>query len=287
MKKIITIILILSLVFCMAACGNRGTSDVTDNQGSGHYPITLTDQAGRTVVIEKEPERLISGYYISTSLLIALDLDKKMVGIETGADKRNLYKYASPDLVNLPDVGSAKSFDLEKCASLNPDLVILPLKLKDAAETLDKLGIPNLLINPESGELLLEMIDLIAEATDKEERADELKGFISSTKNMLNEKLKETEKKTVYLSSNSSMLSTAGSRMYQNSMIELAGGTNVAGQIEDTYWAEVDYEQILVWNPEYFILAADAKYKAEDVFSDKALSECSAVKNGYVEKIPS
>ena len=52
------------------------------------YPVTLTDQAGREVTLESEPETIVSGYYIPSSLLIALNLEDKMVGIEAKADKR-------------------------------------------------------------------------------------------------------------------------------------------------------------------------------------------------------
>ena len=83
------------------------------------------------------------------------------------------------------------------------------------------------------------------------------------------------------------MLSTAGKKMYQNSMIELAGGENVAAEIEDKSWADVDYEQILTWNPDYIILAADAKYTVEEVLQDEALAACSAVMNNQVYKVPS
>ena len=37
--------------------------------------------------------------------------------------------------------------------------------------------------------------------------------------------------------------------MYQNYMIENAGGLNAAASVEDTYWAEVSYEQVLDWDP--------------------------------------
>ena len=52
------------------------------------YPVTLTDQAGREVTLEAEPETIVSGYYIPSSLLIALGLEDKMVGIEAKAGKR-------------------------------------------------------------------------------------------------------------------------------------------------------------------------------------------------------
>ena len=114
------------------------------------YPVTVTDQAGREVTIEKEPESIVSGYYISTSLLLALGLKDKVTGIEAKASKRPIYKLAAPEFLELPNVGTAKEFDLETCASLSPELVILPMKLKDAAQSLSELDIPVLLVNPES-----------------------------------------------------------------------------------------------------------------------------------------
>ena len=76
------------------------------------YPVTVTDQAGREVTIEKEPESIVSGYYISTSLLLALGLKDKVTGIEAKADKRPIYKLAAPEFLELPNVGTAKEFDL-------------------------------------------------------------------------------------------------------------------------------------------------------------------------------
>jgi len=251
------------------------------------YPVTVTDQAGREIVIEKEPETLVSGYYISSSLLIALELDDKMVGIEAKAGKRPIYKLAASQLIDLPSVGSAKEFDLEGCAALNADLVILPLKLKDAAATLEELGTTTLLVNPESGDLLVEMIDLIATATNTVDRAEELKSFIATNTQMLQDKLANEEAKSVYLAGNSSVLSTAGNKMYQCDMITLAGGNSVSSEIDDKYWVDVDYEQVLAWNPDYIIIAAEADYSVEDVLADEALSTCNAVVNGNVYKIPS
>ena len=182
MKKLISMLLVLTMLLGFAACSQTGkpaettpaTTEATvpatvetvpeTTVALSHYPITVTDHAGREVVIEEEPERLVSGYYISTSLLIALDLDERLVGIEAKANKRPIYKLSAPELIDLPNVGTAKEFDLEGCAALEPDLVILPLKLKNAAESLEALNIDVLLVNPEDQELLTEMIQLIGTA---------------------------------------------------------------------------------------------------------------------------
>ena len=164
--------------------------------------------------------------------------------------------------------------------------MILPKKLKDAAATLSELGIPVLLVNPESQENLEDMIALLGEATGTEERAAELLGYIDDLWDYLEEKLADTRKPRVYLAGNSNLLTTAGSKMYQSGMVTLAGAENVAAEIEDTYWAEVSYEQLLKWNPDVIVLASDASYSVEDVLADENLADCTAVKNGAVYRLP-
>lgn len=294
MKKILSLLLCLALLLSLAACGQSGSNEPTVPETTipettapvSHYPITVTDQAGREVTIQEEPQRLVSGYYISTSALIALELEGKLVGIEAKADKRAIYKLSAPELIDLPSVGTAKEFDLEGCAALEPDLVILPRKLKDAAQTLESLGIPVLLVNPENQALLEGMISLIAAAADTEDRAQALLDFTAAQEEMLTQTLAGTEAPSVYLAGNSGLLSTAGDAMYQSDMIRLAGGVNAASEITDTYWVEISYEQLLTWNPDYIILASDASYSVEDVLADPNLADCAAVKSGKVYQLP-
>lgn len=306
MKKTIALLLTLFMLLSVVSCGNTDSivsgeetnetiaeeSTETNAEETAEtitgtvYPVTVTDQAGREVTIEEKPERLVSGYYISTSTLIALNLEDKLVGIEAKANKRAIYKLSSPELIELPSVGTAKEFDLEGCAALEPDLVILPIKLKNAVETLETLGIDVLLVNPENQELLYEMIALIGEATDAGEEAKALLDFASKEEIRLTETLRDAEYPSVYLAGNSSMLSTAGEAMYQSDMIRLAGGINVASSIADTYWVEIDYEQLLAWDPEYILLASDADYTVEDVLADPNLVNCQAVKEEKVYKLP-
>ena len=308
-KKVLSLLLVLSMVMSLSACGQKNssvneetavseestaeeTADESDSKTEASepeetaYPVTVTDQAGREVTIEKEPEKLVSGYYISTSLLIALGLEDKLAGIEAKADTRPIYALSAPELLELPSVGTAKEFDLEGCAALDPDLVILPLKLQDTADTLEELGIKALVVNPEDQELLNETISLIGTASNTKDRAQALLDFTAEQEQRLEEALAGTDTPSVYLSGNSDFLSTAGETMYQSSMIQMAGGVNAAADITDTYWAEVSYEQILAWDPEYIVLASDASYTVEDVLADPNLEGCAAVENGNVVQIP-
>lgn len=288
MKKVISILLILTTLLTLAACGQTGTPEGTTAKTNAlsYYPITVTDHAGREVTIEKEPQRLVSCYYITSSLLMALDLDEKIVGIEDNPDYRPIYALSAPHLLELPWVGTAKVLDVEACVTLNPDLVILPLRLQDSAEILEDLGIDVLLVDPESQDLLQEMIHMVGAATNTRERAEALLAFLAKQESYLNQILAGADVPGVYLAGNADLLSTAGNAMYQSDLIRLAGGRNVAADIKDAYWAQIDYEQLLTWNPEYIILASSAQYTPEDVLNDPNLSGCRAVANGNVYQIP-
>ena len=287
MKRFLALILSLMMIFSLIGCaGNQKSEEPAEpeveetqpeaEEPASAFPVTVTDQAGRTVTIEAEPQSIVRGYYISTSLLIALDQEDKLVGIEAKADKRPIYHLSAPQLIDLPNVGTA----------LEPDLVILPIKLQNAVPTLEELGLTVLLVNPETQELLDEAVELVSTATGSTAQAQALADFSATQQAWLEETLADAEAPSVYLAGNSSMLSTAGSAMYQNDMIAAAGGANVAAEITDTYWVEVDYEQLLAWNPDYIILASDASYTCEDVLADPNLADCTAVVNGNVYQMP-
>ena len=311
-KKTLSLLLAFAMALSLAACGaqpdasgsepasqpeavSEPASDTPeaadptaqpDGASETSYPVTVTDQAGRQVTIESQPETLVSGYYITTSLLIALGLQDELVGIEAKADTRPIYALSAPELLELPSVGTAKEFDLEGCAALAPDLVILPLKLESAADSLAELGIPALLVNPEDQTLLNEAVTLIGAATNTQARAQALLDFSAEQEQRLADTLAGAETPSVYLAGNSDFLSTAGDAMYQSDMIRMAGGVNAAAEITDTYWAEVSYEQVLAWDPDYIVLASDAGYTVDDVLADPNLAGCAAVENGNVFQIP-
>lgn len=313
-SKIVIWGLTLSLSVSLAGCGSAGSTSASSSSSPAQdassadsssdsssassvsadseestavsFPVTITDSLGREVTISEKPETLVSGYYITTSLLIAMGLSDNLTGVEAKADTRSIYALSAPHILELPSVGTAKEFDLEGCAALNPDLVIVPQRLKDSIPAMEELGLTVLAANPEDQALLFDTIDMIAAATDTVTRAEELKNYITDSLSELDSELADTETPSVYLSGNSSILQTAGLQMYQSTMIENAYGANAAYDISESYWAEVSYEQVLSWNPDYIVLASDADYTTDSVLEDTSLADCTAVKEQQVFQIP-
>ncbi len=260
------------------------------------FPVTLTDQIGRTVTIEKKPERIVSGYYISSSACIALGLKDRLSGVEEKIDKRPIYKLAAPELIgSTANVGSAKAFDLEACLSVDPDLVILPKKAKDYAKTLEEMGIPVLVVSPESHEKLTQMIQLIADAAGAQEKAAELLEAYDRVENGLaglTAGLSDAEKPVVYMCGVSSYLTTAPKDMYQASLIRTAGGINAGDVLDGDAWTDISYEQLLAMDPDVIFIPTNnmangqPDYDAAAILGDANLSELKAVRNGTIYNMP-
>ena len=295
-NKWLAMLLAVVMVLSFAACGKEPapapqpepTTDVT-------YPVTVKDMAGREVTLEKQPERIVSGYYISSSACIALGLTDKMVGIEDKSTKRPIYKLAAPALIDLPNVGSAKAFDLEACIATEPDLVILPMKQKDTAQTLQEMGIATLLVLPESHEQLIEMFTLIGTATNTVKQAEKLISYYNTKLSAVTEltrDIPDDEKPVVYLGSTGDILRTAPREMYQASLITTAGGKNAGDVLEGSSWTDIDNETFLTMNPDVIVIPTDnfavssPDYTVEDVLNNATFADVTAVKNGAVYQMP-
>lgn len=81
-------------------------------------PLTVTDQLGRRVAVPFPPQRIISLVPSQTELLFDLGLAKKVVGIT------KFCTHPAEARAETAVIGGTKNFDLEKIATLKPDLII-------------------------------------------------------------------------------------------------------------------------------------------------------------------
>lgn len=296
-KRITAVILgILMIVAVLTACGSTTNDRAEEGPGgAAEFPMTVTDQLGNEVTIEAPAERIVSSYYISSSICIALGLADNLVATEERIEERPFYHLTAPQLIGEIDVGSPKAFDLEACLAAEPDLVILPKKAKDYATTLTEMGIQTIVINPESHEQLVEMVKLIGAVTGTDETASALIARydnILDKASVLTSGLADEDKPAVYMCGVNSYLTTAPKDMYQASLVRAAGGKNAADEIEGDAWTDISYEQFLAMNPDVILIPTNnmangqPDYTAEEVMSDPQLAEVTAVRNRAVYNMP-
>ncbi len=281
MKKLSFIIIaILIMVPIFTACSGGAKS-------SSEGEIKVVDQLGREVVFDKPAEKVASSYYISTSMVLALGKGDTLVGLEGNASKMDLYKQIGFKYEGVESIRAGKAIDLEKLASLKPDVIIIPARAKNDIKSIEDIGVKVIAINPESEEEWKESINILAKALGAEEKGKELVEFYESKASKLKDLLKDTEKVRVYLGGNKDLYSTASDKMYQSSQIKLAGGENVAAEIDDVYWAQISNEQLITYNPDVIILASNASYTIEDVKNENKQLSLKAISDGKVYRMPS
>lgn len=287
MKGIALCLLAVMITLAAAGCGSEQGENNDEKSARNGYPVTVTDQAGREVTIEEQPQRIASSYYISTALLLVLERKDQIVAVEMKADTRKLYQMAAPELLSLPAIGSGKGINVEETAAAKPDLVILPLKLQDAAASFEALDIPVLVVNPETEEEFEECITLLGKATGTDMRASQLLQYYSDRAGEMERLTKGLDRPAVYIASGADYLRTCTGEMYQDDVIQMAGGRNVSTELTDAYWAAISAEQLLEWNPDYIFAVSYAEYSLDAIRANPALAGVNAVKNGRVITFPS
>lgn len=218
MLSVATIFLLL-VSMILTACGGAG--DEKKDTAQKDKPIEITDVTGQKVTLKKPAERVLlqwsgsGGAFITMSAIMGKDVPNVIAGIDSSlmeyrADMWNRFKKDLPALEKIPSIGSVsdKTFNIEQVLALNPDVIFIPLDLKEQYESdvkakLDTAGIPTIYIDYHSEKLENHQrtIDAIGKALGKEERAAELKKFytnkVTNVTNRVNKISKP--KPTVYI----------------------------------------------------------------------------------------
>jgi iron complex transport system substrate-binding protein len=218
----------------------------------------FTDGLDRTVVLPGRLERIVSLAPSNTEILFAAGAGAQVVGRDEFSD----YPAEAKDL---PSVGgSMGKYDLEKIASLEPDLVLAAgLNPPELVKAISDLGVTvYYLPNPTDLQGLYDNLRVVGDMTGHGPQAaglvDELKERVSAVES----RLEGAEARPVVFyeldGSDPSRPYTAGPGTFIDLLISLAGGQNAAGKLS-TSWGQLSLEEILVANPD-LILLGDAAY---------------------------
>lgn len=218
MAYIATVFLLIASML-IAACG--GPSETKKDTAQNGKPIEITDVTGRTVTLKKPAERVVlqwsgaGGPFFTISALMGKDTPKVIAGMDTSlqqyrADMWKHFTTEMPELAKIPEVGTVgdKNFNVEQVVALHPDVIFIPVDLKnqyesDAKQKLDEAGVQTIYIDyhAENLEKHQKSIEAIGKALGKEERAAEISKFYADhvTKVLDRVKTINKSKPTVYL----------------------------------------------------------------------------------------
>ncbi|EEG76263.1 ABC transporter substrate-binding protein [Dethiobacter alkaliphilus] len=299
MQKVSRVFFILALGLLLvfaAGCGNandanepngpngaNGSNGIDDANGSESQSFAeLTDQMGRNVVIEEKPERIVSLSPSNTEMAFSIGLGSRIVGVTDFCD------YPA-EALDVDKIGGFSDPNMEIVYSLTPDLVLAGNAHEEQVNKLEELGIPVLVLAPESIEEVFAAMNLIAEATGASE-ADKVITEITDRLALLDEKistLSSEDRVQVYYEVYSDPLMTAGGTTLISEVISIAGGDNIFTDVAEMY-PQISEETIIERDPSVIVIPNYHGFEGFDmeVILDRPLwNEINAVKNERVFNI--
>jgi iron complex transport system substrate-binding protein len=208
----------------------------------------------------------------------------------------DFYELLDPDHENRIRLG--KSPGAEELAAANPDMVFLRRYLADSlGAPLETLGIPVEYLDLENPEDFDDDIRLIGSVLGQDERAEQILAWFDARQAALEDAVPpaDADSPRVLLlqvsgSPEEPRLSVAPGEWIQNTQIRLAGAQPLGSEAAlEGGWAEVSFEQIAAWNPDYIFLIS---YRSDGVPYRMALEslplwgELDAVANRRIYAAP-
>ncbi|MGH2620517.1 MAG: ABC transporter substrate-binding protein [Anaerolineales bacterium] len=238
-------VLLACLVLAVAAC--QAGSAPSDE------PLQWTDGLGRAVALSAPAQRIVSLAPSNAEILFAVGAGPQVVGRD--------------DLSDYPAEASAVSsigstfgqLNTEAIVALQPDLVLAAsITAPEQVQALEDLGLMvYVLTDPSDFEGLYRNLQIVGELTARADEAAALAAELEARVTAVEEKTQGVDRLRVFYEADATDPTapwTTGSGTFQSVLIDLAGGSNVAGEI--TGWGQFSLEQLVAVDPQVIVFTS-------------------------------
>lgn len=210
--------------------------------------LTLEDDLGRTVRLPGPPERIVSLIPPATEILFAIGAGSRVVG-------RTRYGTHPPAAAELPSVGAGMRPSLEIVMDRRPDAVVLYAGSanRSTVDRLASLGVPALAIRHDTFGDLYRNIHRLGRLTDREAGARRLVDDVRCRLRAVASLTADAPPPRVYYEVWSEPPITVGQGSYLDSLLTVAGGRNVFGDLEAPS-PQVSLESVVSRDPEVVVV---------------------------------
>ena len=230
-------------------------SEIREELKATAFPLEITDAMNRLVVIPYKPERIVSIAPSITEILFSIGAGSLVVGV----DEYSNYPPIVNELKNngtLQVVGGFGDINIEKVASLNPDIIIGTTGVQyRPLSILSQLGFTTLSLPTEKISDVFATILLLGKITGH--YTDSLK-LVESIK----ERMYKTFNRTLTLTEEQrpsvlfivwvDPVYAAGKNSWIDDLIYMSGGKNALSDIESS-WPTIGWESIVEKDPDIII----------------------------------
>ncbi|NJM09054.1 ABC transporter substrate-binding protein [Candidatus Gracilibacteria bacterium] len=200
----------------------------------GAAATTISDDLGRSVTLSGTPQRIVSLAPSVTEILFAIGADAQVVGVTE-------FCTFPSEAARLPKVGgfSARTISVEAIVGLQPDLVIAgTASQQPVVEALEALGIPVLVLAPDSLEAVYGSIRQIGAITGHDQSAAAVVADMRTrvaTVTAIVATIPAAERPTIFWQVFNDPLMSSGPDTFIGQLIVLAGGTNIFADASEDY----------------------------------------------------
>ncbi len=269
-----TVILALSLL-ALTGCGGK-----TNESNNAIYPMTIVDNSGAKVIIDKEPSKIVSLSPVTTEIVAAVGGLDKLIG-------RTSYDDYPTSVEKIDVIGDLMTVNLEKIVELSPDLVIGSAFLDQGVrDQLENAGIKVVTIYTEDSfdgtyKDIKSIGDILNHSAEADKVISEMKTKVTAIKNKV-AKAKTTPSVYLTVGFGAGGEFTATGDTFISQMIEMAGGENIAS--DGKQWS-FSLEKIVERNPEILIYSSVLNKK--ELISTVGYKELDCVKKDKVFSVES
>ncbi|MGI6257949.1 MAG: ABC transporter substrate-binding protein [Anaerovoracaceae bacterium] len=290
-KKIIisllTILIVLALLTSFAGCNGLSGEGKEETK-------KITDCAGRTVEIPKNPDRVACLYAPTAHMMALLDKEDRIVGAPNGVKSDVLIQMKYPGIRDVAVPYQEGSINVEELLRVDADLLLIrkdTLQNEGEMEKLEKLGIPYAVVDYETIPQLYRAVRVAGDIFGEEEKAEAYIEFCKETTDLVSDNLREVTgpKPRIFHSVNEA--TRTHNRGDICSEILTLGGVDdvISSEEQGGLTAEgskvyTTLEQIYTWNPDGII--ANEQPVTAYILTDPKWAGLDAVKNKQVYTLP-
>ncbi len=248
--------------------------------------LEWTDQTGSLLKLDETPSRVVTLTPALTGIVVELDAG----GLLVGADSVSVSENSGLDLET---VSTWEGLDSEKLIEADPDLVLMDktLDITEASyQAVVSLSIPVYRAFPPDFDSVVELIGVIGDILDKEEKAKEIgvdmidrkEAVIDSVSDIAESDRPEVLYVTYYDGTGDPWAGTSST--FSGNLIELAGGRNTIDNSEGVV-IQVSVETIIDRDPDVIITSQSSSWPTpskDTILSDERWEDITAVKEGKV-----
>ena len=262
----------------LGGCAQNAASPPQSSAPAAKIEAMPSDDLGREIALKTPAQRAIIIGPGAIETVFFLGAQKSLVGRDSIAN-------FPAEAKKIAVAGDFKGPNIEVCASLRPDLIIVQGETWDKTRVDDwqsKIGAPVAALTPTSLEKLARDTEKIGAWFGKKAPAKTLAARFDAL-----EKNENPSGPTVLAETGRSPLWVAGANTFIGDAIQKAGGRNAATELGVKGYQQLSGEVLLAKQPDFY-LATSQKSRAQELAnlrSNALLSQLKCVKNGKIAVI--